>query len=177
MSGETCLVEGCEKPRKARGMCMPHYHRWRATGTPNRAQKRSSAGRFWAKVEKTDGCWLWTGATNRAGYGEFQDGVQQMLAHRLIYEWVVGPISRGLVLDHLCREPRCVNPSHLEAVSDRENILRGIGATALNARKTNCVRGHPLDEENTYLRAKDGSRHCRTCHREAERLRRQRTSA
>ncbi len=82
--------------------------------------------RFWAKVSKTDECWLWTGSKND-GYGKFRPVANQrpVLAHRYAYELLVGPIPRDLTLDHLCRVHSCVNPEHLEPVTRRENILRG----------------------------------------------------
>jgi hypothetical protein len=83
-------------------------------------------------------------------------------AHRYAYELLVGPIASGLVLDHLCRNPGCVNPKHLEPVTDRENTRRGISSAAENAKKTHCYRGHPFDERNTYVNLK-GKRACREC--------------
>ncbi len=86
------------------------------------------ADRFWPKVQKTDDCWLWNGATNSQGYpqlGAGRRGEGVVYAHRLSYELANGPIPEGLVIDHLCRTPSCVNPAHLEAVGQSTNILRG----------------------------------------------------
>lgn len=113
--------------------------------------------RFWAKVNKTDGCWVWTGCKNR-GYGQFWTGTGKMLAHRYSYE-LLRKIPEGLTLDHLCKNPPCVRPDHLEAVTMKENILRSESACALHARKKTCPKGHPLDD-----RRKAG-RFCRTCKR------------
>jgi hypothetical protein len=85
-------------------------------------------------------------------------------AHRFAYELFVDEIPDGLTLDHLCRNPRCVNPGHLEPVTQRENTLRGISPVAVNAAKTHCKHGHLLDEANTYM-TNAGSRQCRTCNR------------
>ena len=86
---------------------------------------RTAKERFWAKVKKTDGCWLWTGWKNDRGYGNFEvDSTRTVKAHRFAYEVLVGPIPDGLTLDHLCRNPSCVNPEHLEPVTLRENIMR-----------------------------------------------------
>ncbi len=126
--------------------------------------------RFWRQVDKTPTCWLWTGGLTGAGYGGF--GAERIaetkrnrfvLAHRFAYELIIGPIPDGLQLDHLCRVPRCVRPSHLEAVTPRTNTLRGIGPTAVAARRTHCVNGHDFTAENTWHYG--GARHCRECRR------------
>ena len=83
---------------------------------------------FWAKVEKTDTHWLWTGAHQPRGYGSFAIAGKTYQAHRLAYETAYGPIPDGLTIDHLCRVPSCVNPEHLEAVSLAENNRRGAAA-------------------------------------------------
>ncbi len=122
------------------------------------------AERFWAKVEKSDGCWTWTGA-NYIGYGQISEGGRDgrlLKAHRVAYELLVGPIPDGLDLDHLCRNPSCVNPAHLEPVTHRENLRRGMGLVGINARATHCKNGHPFDEANTY-HPRRGGRDCRRC--------------
>jgi len=84
--------------------------------------------RFWSSIVKTDSCWLWIGTVNSTGYGYFQTGgrgTKKARAHRYAYEFLVGPIPKGLVLDHLCRVKICVNPEHLQPVTQRENVLRG----------------------------------------------------
>jgi hypothetical protein len=125
--------------------------------------------RFWAKVavpEDRAHCWLWTAHTNHDGYGRFGGPVPGRLvyAHRFSYELHIGPTPDGLVLDHLCRTPACVNPAHLEPVTDAENIRRGRGIAARRAAQTHCVNGHPFDDANTIRRA-GGNRGCRACHR------------
>ena len=99
--------------------------------------------RFWGKVNKGGGgeCWIWVGRTQRQGYGIW---ALTVAAHRLSYELINGAIPDGLVLDHLCRNPSCVNPNHLEPVTVRENIRRGFNQVSVNMRKTRCPRGHPL---------------------------------
>jgi hypothetical protein len=118
--------------------------------------------RFWIKVEKTATCWLWTANHSGSGYGRFQIGRKQVQAHRLAYEWLIGPISPGLDLDHLCRVRRCVNPAHLEPVTRRVNLLRGETSPAANVLKTHCPVGHEYSPENTIFTGK-GHRLCRLC--------------
>ena len=116
--------------------------------------------RFWSKVEKTPTCWLWTGSCNPKGYGQFRVGKKKPGAHRVAYEWLVGPIPEGMQLDHLCRVRNCVNSDHLEVVTNLENNRRGE-----RANRTHCKQGHEYNEENTY-RHPDGWRDCRACQRE-----------
>lgn len=118
--------------------------------------------RFWTHVDKTDTCWLWTGAVAGGDYGRFALTAHHMVqAHRWSYEQWHGPLPDGLVLDHLCRVHRCVNPAHLEPVANRENILRGVGLSAINRQKTHCKRGHEFTVANTQVWA--GQRRCRRC--------------
>jgi hypothetical protein len=83
----------------------------------------STEQRFWAKVRKTDTCWLWTGTVGPGGYGRFHSG-KQVRVHRYAYRLLVGPIPRLRTLDHLCRVKLCVNPDHLEPVRRTENTRR-----------------------------------------------------
>ena len=117
---------------------------------------------FWTKVQETATCWFWMGYKSTRGYGRFWDGGRTVQAHRFAYETRVGPIPEGLQLDHLCRVRACVNPDHLEPVTNRENILRGKTLPAANASKTACLRGHTYTRESTYIRA-NGDRECRRC--------------
>jgi hypothetical protein len=126
--------------------------------------KPTEAVRFWTKVRFTEPCWLWTGSRNWGGYGQFRLHQRLLLAHRWAYEFCVGPIPEGLTLDHLCRVHNCVNPEHLEAVTHRENVLRGTGPTALNAARTHCVNGHAFTPDNLYPLA-TGHRRCAACRR------------
>lgn len=117
----------------------------------------------------TNGCWQWIGGSCPLGYGRFFIGGKGFKKytgpHRFSYETFVGPIPAGRVIDHLCRNPSCVNPDHLEAVTVRENTLRGIGLTARLAQQTHCKRGHELSGDNVRLvfRGNTRMRHCRAC--------------
>lgn len=142
-----------------------HYKRWQRTGELGRYRGDGTAS-FWRKVDKTPTCWLWTGTSADGRYGRFHLLGRNYQAHRWAYEQLVGPIPEGLQLDHLCRVTLCVNPDHLEPVTGRVNTLRGNTIQAANAAKTHCKHGHPFDEANTYIRASDNGRICRTCQRE-----------
>lgn len=120
-------------------------------------------------IDPDSGCLNFAGYLNTNGYGvvtlgSSRNGQRRFLVHRLMYEWFVGPIPAGLQMDHLCRNRGCGSPAHLEAVTQRENGLRGVGACARNAVKTHCVRGHEFTPENTHIRT-NGSRFCRECDR------------
>jgi hypothetical protein len=133
------------------------------------------AERFWAKVEKGEGCWLWRGSLTRDGYGQLRFAGRTHQAHRVAYTLLVGAIPDGLSLDHLCRVHRCVNPAHLEAVTPTENTMRGETITAEYLARTHCPKGHPFSGSNLVLR-KEG-RVCRTCNNERQNARRARLKA
>ena len=121
--------------------------------------------RFWTKVEFTDTCWLWKAAIDSDGYGEFWLDGKVAKAHRYAYTFCVGSIPDGLTIDHLCCTHNCVLPDHLEAVTRRENTLRGTNPAAMRARQTHCKYGHLFNEANTYHRTGRGGRACRACQR------------
>ena len=108
-------------------------------------------------------CWEWPGTVKELGYARrMKDGVQ-LVVHRAIYETLIEDIPKDLVCDHLCRNRKCVNPFHLDIVTNKENILRGTGFSAANASKTHCYRGHALKGENLYTTQR-GYRACKKCH-------------
>lgn len=119
--------------------------------------------RLFQKVEKTHSCWLWTGYITPRGYGQISLNGRKVYVHRLSYELYRGRVPDGMVLDHLCRNPGCVNPLHLEIVMSGTNIQRGCSGWA-NPPKAACPQGHPHDDVNSY-----GVRICRTCTRAAGR--------
>ncbi len=110
------------------------------------------------RPEDPDACWEWIKAKDKDGYGIFRGR-----ASRYSYEYFVEEIPDDLVIDHTCRNRGCVNPNHLEPVTQQVNTLRGEGPAAINARKTHCVRGHELTLENTYVYNNRGGRRCRLC--------------
>lgn len=123
------------------------------------------------------GCLEWTGPVINTGYGTTRFRGKRWLAHRASYELFVGPIPAGLVIDHLCGNKLCVNPAHLEAVTQRENVCRAPlgGTSAANALKTHCPSGHPYDAEHARITAR--GRVCRVCDNEASRRYRRRKKA
>lgn len=123
---------------------------------------------FWDRVDKKseNPCWVWTRPKTDLGYGVYFNKAKRFLAHRYSFELKNGKIPRGLVLDHLCRNPACIRPDHLEAVTQKENVLRSQGTGAKFARRKRCLKGHPFTEENTFIRTDGGARKCRKCMKE-----------
>lgn len=135
----------------------------------------TTAQENWKMDPKTN-CWIWEGAKTKSmggtEYGRMWNPVEgkNQRAHRVIFETERHKIPKGLTLDHLCRNTLCVNPNHMEVVSLKENILRGTGPTAINARKTHCKRGHALSGGNVDRDVQNGRprRKCSTCRRMME---------
>lgn len=138
MPNRMCSVDECSRGEYARSLCSRHYRRNRVHGdplggTPDRIYGDDEA-RFWSKVDQ-DGplprwapflgpCWLWTRPLSATGYASMGLDGTKVRAHRFAYELLVGPISKGLTIDHLCRVRHCVNPAHMEPVTQAENSRR-----------------------------------------------------
>jgi hypothetical protein len=141
----------------------------------------TTSSRFWKYVNKNGDCWVWTGDQSHNGYGRFRiqhyhkrsentNRCKRIAAHKYSFLESGGIINDGMQLDHLCRNRLCVKPEHLECVTPKENINRGMTAESLRARKariTHCPQGHPYDHENTYKRpSREIGRECRACGRQ-----------
>lgn len=166
-----CSVNECEAVAVARGWCSKHYRRWWRRGDPTSTLRPGVDGYplalLLARVQSVPGdCWEWGGAIDPHGYG--RQG--HLLAHRLVYERMVGPISEGLDLDHLCRVRNCVNPEHLEPVTRQTNHLRGVSQSAVLHVAGVCQNGHALDE-HAYRRKSTGNVvYCRICRNDKRRV-------
>ena len=141
-----------------------------------------------------DGCWLWTGRLDDKGYpGSIHSNGRRRRPYQLLYELLVGPIPKGMTLDHLCHTSvatdcaamfaakkcphrRCVRPDHLEPITQAEQVQRGRSPWRQRSLQTHCYRGHAFDDENTYVTLK-GQRNCRACHRAKEAERRRKIAA
>lgn len=171
---ELCSVELCGRDRTGRQIyCTSHYSYWKTYGKrptkPLQVRGGPVLERWLRRVNKTDTCWLWTGIVRADGYGSFTYArPKKMVAHKWGYEQLIGPVPLDLQLDHLCRVRNCVNPAHLEPVTQTENVRRGVSPSAQNFRKTHCKRGHEFTPENTYVWSGQAGRNCRTCRRERQ---------
>ena len=163
--GTTFLIPPKTANREGAGRFCSHACAGRSG---RRSAVQPYADRVLSKVQRTDGCWIWTGQVGRAGYGLAEIGGvgrPRIQATRAVYELLVGPIPDGLQLDHLCRNPICVRPDHLEPVTPAENSRRGLNGALRPGAGVRCTYGHP------YV---PNQQRCLACHRERERKRRER---
>jgi hypothetical protein len=161
----TCEIDGCDRRHYARGLCNMHYLRQYRHGTTGPAASTVVADPLerllsLRAIDPDTGCWLVPPKAN--GYAYLSVDNRQVSAHRFVYERLVGPIPDGMQIDHVhargCRHRNCVNPEHLEPVTQAENLRRWAESV------TECPQGHPYDETNTYWRKdRPGHRQCRAC--------------
>lgn len=151
----TCTFPGCGKPIRAKSLCPGHWEQ-QHKGQEMRPLQPSPQGltleqRFWAKVDKTDECWVWTAFTGSHGYGQIKVDGRYRRAHRVSWEFAHGPIPDGLFLDHRCANKRCVNPAHLRIVTHAQNMQHRTGATRNN---TSGIRGVTWRKDKNAWRAR-----------------------
>ena len=187
----TCSITDCEGLALARGMCDTHYRRARYRA------RAEQVNPYWRSVPLTDsranpiirfnsrytveanGCWQWTGPLTN-GYGQFGANGKSMPAHRFAYQTFVGPIPDGYEIDHVCHtrdqtctggtecpHRRCVNPAHMEPVTQRENTLRSSASSARWAQRDTCDK---CGGAFTLLPNNTRRRRCITCYREYHRI-------
>jgi len=185
-AAKICTECGCVAKRITKGKCNACYLRaWRgplvrtwplldpeieACLLPVADTSPTFARRVFSYIDASGDCWEWTGTPRNNGYGAINRGSNDagdILAHRAVWELLVGPIPDGMHYDHLCRNRSCVNPDHGEIVTPEENKRRGYSPAALNSRREVCDTGHPLDGKKAR-----GGRYCKTCNRDGERRRR-----
>lgn len=163
---EKCIYEGCDRPVDARGMCGTHYMQQRRAGLLPVGTRMAAPveERFWRYVEKSPGCWTWTGGSmTKKGYGQIGlggRGAKFILAHRLSYQIHCGEIPEGMVVMHLCDNPSCVNPEHLKTGTQSENIKHAVHS----GRKSLPDLPHPQGIEHHKAKLDDDKvRWIRTC--------------
>jgi len=160
----SCAVAGCDGPHAGKGFCNKHYLRWRS-GKDLEPPILSVEDRFWAKVHKTDGCWLWTGTVNQGKYGVLSTKGRPrfVYAHRLAFEIAYGYLPESV--HHACEVKTCVNPAHLIGTTRSEH------QSAYHVGDT-CMKGHSLTDDNVFIMRRPDRppyRRCRICKRETER--------
>lgn len=153
-----CTFKDCGKKHKGRGLCTGHIKQERAgiplTPLKSKVWRHDTAeDMFWHHVGITEECWYWLSDKNNKGYGDIKHHSGRWLAHRLSYELHKGQIPPGLVIDHLCHVPDCVNPDHLRAVTHKQNMEHRSGA---QSNSTTGVRGvSPTPSGSFRARLKD----------------------
>ena len=122
--------------------------------------------------EPNTGCWIWTGAKGKSGYGNIGINKKTYSIHRIVYEIEKGQIPIGYQIDHLCNNKICINPYHLEAKTPKENIIRALKISKNHhMNKTHCKRGHEFTKENIYFNQNVNGRICKICRRLHDKIR------
>lgn len=153
---------------------MPRWHD--GLRRPKRGAPLLERLKFYSSPQP-GGCWRWHGTLDQKGYGVIMYAGKKVEAYRAAYEVFVGPVPAGLELDHKCRNRACINPAHLEPVSRRENVVRGVSCIAVNARKTHCKAGHPFTGDSVRIEGGHVRRRCVKCQVAAVRRYRDRIKA
>lgn len=170
-----CSRRKCDRKHYARGLCRLHYDRlWWANGKHLEHELLTLEDRFWAKVQKTKTCWLWTGSTYKSGHGQIWNGKKLERAHRVSWRLKHGKIPKGMKVCHHCDVPGCVRPSHLFLGTQKDNMEDAARKGRIrnqNTGKTHCARGHKFDKLNTYV-LPNGHRQCRKCRNRRQQKRR-----
>ena len=122
---------------------------------------KSDKQRFFEKIKHNGLCWEWKGCKLESGYGMFSLNGKLGYAHRASYILFRGLIQTKFVVHHLCKNRSCVNPIHLESITQKDNLLKGDSFQGANGRKTHCIHGHKLTPDNCYTSS--GYRDCKTC--------------
>lgn len=169
MAKRICSVPDCERTHYAKDLCSAHYGQMRRGEVVRPIRLFLQGATLRERIEnylepQPDGCWLWTRARHPLGYGLVRWNGKLLIVHRAYLIELGYHVPDDMDVDHLCRVTSCANPDHLEVVTHRENLLRGVGVSALNARKTHCPQGHEYTAENTNLYK--GWRYCRICKRD-----------
>lgn len=164
----TAPVCGCETPGKiVRGMCATHYDRWvHATPRDQRDTPPRFARSFDDFVDRSGDCWVWTGSTNRKGYGWWSAGTVRGLAHRIALAKVDPPADPSLLACHTCDNPPCVNPAHLywgTVADNARDYAARQGVHNKGAYSERCPRGHEIAGDNLRVVGTTGKRFCRAC--------------
>lgn len=157
-----CSIKNCKGIKYTAQYCPRHQQQYRRTGNPIPTFMRGYTDfeRICQNLEEVGGCLVWSRSLRTDGYARTWVGNKTTYVHRFMYENIIGPIDKGLVIDHICRNRACANPAHLEVVTQKENVRRGNIVINKQNRK-HCLSGHAYNEKNTYYFK--GNRQCRVC--------------